>query len=882
MAKGRDGFRAMAFGLLFACVPVGGLAAQSMEGTGAVPAGLLLRQLDGVKRVLMIGAHPDDEDTAFLTALARDQGAQTAYLSLTRGDGGQNLIGPELWEGLGVIRTGELEAARRLDGGVQFFTRAFDFGYSKTSDEALTFWPHDEVLRDVVWVIRSFRPHVIVTVWTGTTRDGHGQHTASGILAREGYEAAADPTRYPDQLERGVEAWSASKLLQSERRDIGQATIVLDAGRLDPLLGRSTYQLAMESRSQHRSQDMGTRQPLGPRSAGASVVDSRVGGRPDALWSGIDTTLVGLAEGAPVERRASVAAHLQAYRDALARARAGFGLDGRGMSGPLLEGIGHLRQAREAAGSSPGAELADVLDRRIDMATEAWLASAGVVVDVRAADDLVVPGQAVEIAVHLWNGGADRLVGVDAALGIPPGWVGRPVSVEGVGAGGVVEPGALATWTVSVEIPADADPSQPYFLDEPRDGAMYRWPDAPHLWGAPRDPEAVDATVSFTVGGAPGAQVSRTEPWRFVGVDQARGEFVKPVLVVPAVSARVSPEALVWPLGRTGSTEVTVTVRSESPDPVQGDVRLTAPTGWRVSPASQAVQLGGPGVERGVTFQVEPTGGVVEGEQFFRASVRAEGAVYDRSVAVVDYEHIERTVMLTPAQARFTVVPVRVTEGLRVGYVMGTGDAGPDALRQMGADVTLLGPTELGAVSPGDYDVLVLGVRAYETRGDLLAANAQVLDFARAGGTVVLQYNQYQYARGGYAPYPLDIGRPADRVSDETAEVRILEPDAPVFTTPNSIGSRDFQNWVQERGLYFLGEWDDRYQPLLEMNDPGETPKRGSLLVAEVGEGLYVYAALSFFRQWSSGVPGAYRLFANLVSLDADEWRRFRARGDGN
>ena len=290
---------------LLAAVALGGavvppsLGAQSLEGPGVVSTGLLLRQLDGVKRVLMIAAHPDDEDTAFLTALARDLGAETAYLSITRGDGGQNLIGPELFEGLGVIRTGELEAARRLDGGTQYFTRAFDFGYSKTAEETLRFWTHDEVLRDVVWVIRTFRPHVVVTVWTGTERDGHGQHTASGILAREAFAAAGDPTRYPDQLERGVEAWAPANLFQTERRQIENATVVLDAGRLDPLLGRSTYQLAMDSRSQHRSQDMGAAQPPGPRSTGVSLEESRVGGAPDRLWEGIDTTLVGLAELAP-------------------------------------------------------------------------------------------------------------------------------------------------------------------------------------------------------------------------------------------------------------------------------------------------------------------------------------------------------------------------------------------------------------------------------------------------------------------------------------------------------------------------------------------------------------------------------------------------------
>lgn len=265
-----------------------------------VATGLLLRQMDGVKRVLMIGAHPDDEDTSLLTTMARGLGAQTAYLSLTRGDGGQNLIGPELWEGLGVIRTGELEAARRLDGGQQFFTRAFDFGYSKTAGEALTLWSGEQLLHDVVWTVRRFRPHVIVAVFSGTPADGHGHHQASGILAREAFAVAGDPERFPEQLERGVEAWTPAKLYQVVRRRPSEATSGIDTGWLDPLLGRSLYQLSMLSRSQHRSQDMGASQPPGPRRATVRFIESRVGGGPESgIFEGIDTTLVSLVEGLP-------------------------------------------------------------------------------------------------------------------------------------------------------------------------------------------------------------------------------------------------------------------------------------------------------------------------------------------------------------------------------------------------------------------------------------------------------------------------------------------------------------------------------------------------------------------------------------------------------
>lgn len=849
-----------------------------------VATGLLLRQMDGVKRVLMIGAHPDDEDTSLLTAMARGLGAQTAYLALTRGDGGQNLIGPELWEGLGVIRTGELVAARTLDGGEQFFTRAFDFGYSKTGDEALTLWSKEELLRDVVWIVRKFRPQVIVTIFSGTPRDGHGQHQASGIVAREAFEVAGDPTRFPEQLERGVEAWTPAKLYQSVRRRPEEATGSIDTGWLDPLLGRSLFQLSMLSRSQHRSQDMGAPLPPGPRQALFRLIDSRVDADAESgIFQGVDTTLVSVAEGLPRERATATAAHLEAYREAVRQARESFGLDPSVVVGPLRAALASLQSATELAGSDGSEELRTVLAHKTDLTTRALLAAAGVIVDVRSEDDLVTPGQSVRVTVQLWNGGSEVLGDAEPSLGLPSGWSAEIVDARGQAPDGGVGPGSLAEWTYAVAVPETADLSRLYYLREARDGDSYRWPDEPNLWGLPRDPASVLGHVDFTMGLGTGATPIHTSaPWRFVGVDQARGEFYKPVLVVPALAARVTPGGLVWPQVRQEAGTVTVTVSNYSRAEQSGEVRLDAPDDWTVSPASQPFELGEEGAERTVSFRVTPRGTPQAGEHTLRAVVRtSDGGEFTEGVALIDYEHIERVAMFSEATARITVVPVRVTEGLRVGYVMGTGDGGPDAIRQLGAQVELLGPEAVRDGAFDAYDVVVLGVRAYEIREDLRAANEQLLDYARSGGTVVVQYNQYQFSRGGYAPYPLEIGRPAPRVADQTAPVRILEPDAPLFTTPNRITDADFDGWVQERGLYFLSEWDDAFVPLLEMNDEGEPPRRGSLLVAPVGEGLYVYAALSFFRQFPSGVPGAYRLFANLISLSAADWAEYSSSRSG-
>jgi len=857
------------------------VAGQMLAETGTVPTGLLLRQMDGVKRVLMIAAHPDDEDTGLLTTLARGWGAETAYLALTRGDGGQNLIGSELWEGLGIVRTGELLAARRLDGGRQFFTRAFDYGYSKSAEEALALWPREELLADVVWVVRTYRPHVIVSVFSGTPRDGHGQHQAAGIMAREAFEAAADPERFSEQLALGVEPWAAAKLYRSSFRrffdpagEVDDGSIDIQTGLHDPLLGRSFFQLAMESRSQHRSQDMGAAQPPGPRLTGVILVESRVDGGQE-MFSGVDTTLTGVAGGLLPSAEAEARRHLEAYRTVLDRARTGMGLDPDRIVPDLMEARRHLMSALTSAGESPTVEFTTAVRHKLELVDRATMAAAGISFEVCASDDLLVPGQAVEVTARLWNGGRRSVVGPDAGLDLPDGWKADRRGVEGLTDEGTLPPGGLATWTYDVVVPGDAPLSRLYYLRQPREGAMYRWPRDPDLWGLPRDPPLVTGEARFGLAGPePGARMPVAAPWRFVGVDPASGEFERPVLIVPALSVNVTPAGITWPQGRGGRQSISVVVRAESRAGEQGTVSISPPEGWAVTPAQQTFELEEAGAERAMTFEVRPERAIGAGRHTFGVeAVTREGRRYDEGYSLVDYEHIPRTAVFSPAEATVSVVPVTVPDDLVVGYVMGSGDEGPEAIRQMGAEVEVLGAAQ---VREGDFDrysSVVLGVRAYETRADLRAAVAQLVDYAERGGTVVVQYNRGPL--GSLAPYDLTVGRGSPRVADETAPVRILEPSAPIFTAPNRISEADFTDWVQERGLYFASEWDERYVPLLELNDPGEEPHRGSVLVATVGEGVFVYAALSFFRQWAGQVPGAYRLFANLISLDADEWNAF-------
>lgn len=869
------------------------VATQQFE-RGVAGVALRFRQLDGVKRVLMIAAHPDDEDTALLAALARGGGVETAYLSLSRGEGGQNLIGPRLGEGLGIVRTGELVAARALDGGRQYFTRAFDFGYSKNIEETLRHWPLEEVVRDAVFVVRSFRPQVIVSVFSGTPRDRHGQHQLAGVAAREAFEAAGDPSRFPELAARGVEPWTPAKLYQSANFSRQDATLRVPTGAFDPVLGRSHFQLAMASRSLHRSQDMGAPQIAGPRYSSLRLVASRTGGEDAGIFAGVDTTLAGqLPQPLPPEWPTDAPARLDAYRLAVAEARQALAADRSSGAVPgLLRGAAVLRSLVQDAPPGPAR---DVLADRLALVSETALAAAGVVAEVRVSRPTLTPGEPAGVDVVVWNGGPFPLEDVAPKLLLPERWTASPAAQGATESGGStffrarppetpadgrVQPGTVARWSWQVLVPDDARLSAPYFLEEERSGGLYAWPDDAGLWAAPFGPSPVRAELSLgvaaTVRGTRSLLGVRREG-AYVGLDKASGEYREQALVAPALDVGVRPGTMVWPLASTEARTFTVVLANMSASQRTGSVRLEAGAGWQVEPASAAYALEPGGGSRSFAFQVAPSGAVPEGRHDFRAVAEdASGAVFSGDYDIVANPHIRRAALHRPAVARVSAFSLAADAGLRVAYVMGSGDAGADALRQAGMQVDLLDEAQVRGGAFGGYDVLVLGVRAYETRPELAAANDAVLGFARAGGTVLVQYNKYEYPQGGFAPYPVQMNRPHDRVADETAAVTVLAPETPVFKGPNILEPADFDGWVQDRGLYFLSDWDPRFTPVLEMADPGEAPKRGGLLVAPVGDGLYVYAGLAFFRQFPAGVPGAYRLFANLASMRAADWRRSR------
>ena len=833
------------------------------EYRGAAALGLSLRKLGTTKRVLMVGAHPDDEDTQLLARFALEEGADVAYLSLTRGEGGQNGIGPELGEGLGLLRTEELLAARRVDGAEQFFTRAYDFGFSKSAEEAFAHWPREELLRDVVRVVRLYRPDVIVTVFSGTPRDGHGQHQVSALLAHEAFEAAADPARFPEQLREGLRPWHTARLYQSMRGTTENATVRVPIGDLDPLIGRSPFQLAMASRSRHRSQDMGRPELPGPRWGTLRRVFPAAGDAEPSLWTGIDTTL------APAEPGESAAARgLADYQRQVDALRASYNpLAPGALAEGLARALNTLRQARAAIPASNGtADLVRAIDVEIAQTETALAQAAGLVLDALADDARIVPGQAFELTVTLWNGGA-QAVRVDSVRPmLPAGW--RAEAVDTMPATRELAAGTLLTRRFQVHVPVEADPTEAYFLRAPREGDLYRWPADEPARTRPFEPVAVAARAFASIGGA---ALRMDQEAQFREVDLRQGELRRPVMVVPAVSVLLQPAARVLSTAAPQPIAYTVRLAAEAPEGIAGTARLELPSGWRAEPASVPVRFTKPGEVREVHFTVTAPARVEAGDHPVSAVFAADGGQsFARGVQLIDYPHVRARPLYHEARSRIRAFDVRVPRGLRVAYIEGAGEEGPGFLANLGITPELLDAEDLAEGDLDRFDVIVAGSRAYEVRTDLMAHNQRLLDYVSRGGTFIVQYNKYEIVEGRFTPYPITMARPHGRVTDENAPMRILDPEHPVFTAPNRITDADWAGWVQERGLYFAETWDPAYTPLLETGDPGEKALRGGLLIARHGQGTYVYAGLAFFRQFPEGVPGAYRLFANLLALGAN------------
>lgn len=792
---------------------------------------LALEKLQVLGSVLYVGAHPDDENTALLAYLAKGRRLRTGYLSLTRGDGGQNLIGTEQGETLGVIRTQELLAARKVDGAEQWFTRAVDFGYSKTPEETLRIWGHDAVLSDIVRVIRSFRPDVIISRFPENGDGGHGHHTASAILVREAFVAAADPKRYPEQLAQ-MQPWQAKRLVWNAwRRDEPAPAstpprLAVDLGTYDPLLGQAYTELAATARSFHKSQGFGA----APRRGPVPNEFELVAGAPAAadLMEGVDTTWRRVPGGEAVQA---------ALTSALAAA------DDRS---PHLA-VPALVEALGAMNDLPPDPWVATKRREL---VAAIAAGCGLWLEATASDPGVTPGSTVTITATAIN---------RSPLDLRLARVLPPLTGPGVERGIALGANVPVTTELQVPVPADTQLTQPYWLQRPRRGGLDDVVD-PGLIGLAE--AAAPLQVGFVISVA-GRDVSFDVPVENRVTDPVEGERVAAVAVVPEVTVTFEAPVLVLP--DAAPRQVRAMARASLAGAV-ASIGLHPPPGFHVSPESVEVRFERAGDAKEVSFTLTPPVAPATGELAAMLLTPRPGAA--RSLVRIDHRHIPPMLLLPPAVVKIVrvdaIVPVH-----RVGYIPGAGDELPGLLRQLGMEVTLLDEAALAGADLSRFEAIVTGVRAYNTRPDLVAARARLLDFVAAGGTLVVQYNTDRgLVTDQLGPFPFKLSR--DRVTDETAAVRFLLPGHGVLTTPNRITANDFADWVQERGLYFASSWDPAFAAPLGMADPGEKESSGALLVARHGKGAFVYTGLAFFRQLPAGNPGAIRLFLNLIGAGRD------------
>ncbi len=800
------------------------LEAQQRGIPDAAELEIALQKLNVLGSVLYVGAHPDDENTALLALFSKGRKYRTAYLSVTRGEGGQNLIGPEQGAAIGLLRTQELLAARRIDGAEQYFTRAVDFGFSKTAAESLEIWGKESVLGDIVWVVRKFRPDVIITRFAAEGAGGHGHHTASGMLIREAFAAAADPNRFPEQLAYAP-VWKTTRILLNRGRPRpGEAAPVLrvDSGEYNPLLGKSYSEIAGESRSQHKSQGFGSGGRRGTQYDAFELWD----GEPAAgdIFDGIDVTWGRVPGGRKV---------------GLLLAECIRSFDPRQ---PSLS-IPGLLNARDELAKLPESDWVRLKKEELSRVVQGC---AGIWMEAVADDYAAAAGDEILIRTSIVNR-SDRPF-VLRRLGlpriVPDSDVDRPLKNN--------EP---LTIEQKALIPKGFPLTQPYWLEPSPSSAPFSAGDR-GLMGLAENPPSLSVSLAL---GLEGRLLEYSVPVLFRWTDQVRGELYRPFEVRPRVTIQIQAGVMVFP--GQGPRPVKVRLKSHSRN-VAGTVRLRGTDGWRLTPADLPFSLAGKYDEEEVSFEISPPNDVRE--SVFTAEADLDGEIMGRTMVEISYPHIHRQVYFPASRIKVVKLDVR-TAAKKVGYIMGAGDEVADALRRLGVEVTMLTDDMLEASDLSAFDAIVAGVRAYNTRDRLKTANRRLLDYVERGGNLVVQYNVPAGSLGDrIGPYPLTIGR--DRVTVESAPVAFPVPGHPLLSFPNTISAGDFEGWVQERGLYFASSWDGTYDAVLSSHDPGEPELTGGLLYARYGKGVFIYTSYAWFRQLPAGVPGAFRIFANLIS----------------
>lgn len=804
--------------------------AQPSQQSDAAQIKLKLKKLNVLASVLYVAAHPDDENTRVITYLSNDQLATTAYLSLTRGDGGQNLIGPEIGDLLGLIRTQELLAARRIDGGQQFFTRAVDFGFSKSANEAFEVWGKENVFSDVVRIFRQYQPDVVITRFPPDERAGHGHHTASAILAGEAFDAAANSEAFPDQVS-SFGTWQAKRLYTNTgrwwNRDINEKTpgvISLDVGGYNALLGKSYAEISALSSSQHKSQGWGRR---GERGYQPEFLEYMKGEKAEKnIFEGVNTSWKRIKGGEKIQSLVSKA--IADFDEEAPWKVVTTLLDIRKEIVKLSESVWKKRKLAETEQL-----IQDCLGLFIEVNAAHYQGSPAekmkVTAEIVNRSPLNVKLNRISSSVLQWDTTYNSMLASDKVV---------LLKTEGV-------------------INAATGYSDPYWLQKPREVGLFSLP-SKDMIGKPENSPAVIFDFNIQVGNE---LLTISKPMIYKWVDPVKGELWRPFEIVPPIFINPLDQVVIF--NSAQPKVLSFLIRSSGDKKVSGELRLELPNGWRAEPASVRFELNKKDEEQIKAFSVFPSAGESSGKA--KAVARVEGKEIDKAVTFINYDHIPVQTLLPPADVEVVRMDLK-KEGQLVAYIKGAGDEVPNALRNMGYEVWEMKDEEVNFQNLKKADAVVVGVRALNTNKRISFFMDDLLQYVYEGGTLVMQYNvAADFSNIKFAPYPLKLSR--DRVTEEDAEVSVLKSDHPVLNFPNKITAKDFEGWIQERGLYFPNQWDNQYEAVLSMNDQGEQPKDGSLLIAKYGQGHYVYTGLSFFRELPAGVTGAYKLFANLVSL---------------
>ena len=860
-------------------------AQQPAENKGAAAAWQALIRLRSTATVLHTTAHPDDEDGAMLTWLSRHEGIRTGLLTLNRGEGGANLVGPELYDALGILRTEELLAAGRYYGVDQMFTRVTDFGFSKRLDETIEHWGKDVVLKDVVHAVRLYRPDVIISRFHGKPRDGHGNHQAAGLLSAEVFKAAADPNAFPEHFKEGLRPWQVKKLYRSVRENEA-STLKVDVGAYDPLLGRSYREIARDGLSHQRSQGAGSARVAPGSAMSAWLLEESLVGKSEkesTIFDSIDTTIAGMAK---LPGAASFASDLNQISFQVEAAINKF--DARNtwvIASELANGL-RLTQALaekikvanlEAASKdqllflfgNKEREFNDAMNKALGLVMEVLVDPAaradgqgGGFGQPRETFNVAIPGQQFSLTMSVVNRSPVKMTRGETIIAPPKGW---EVKIK-PGAGELPVNNSTLKAQFDIKVADNAEYSRPYWsrASELRDHVyQVNKPEFLHLPFAPPD---VVGVFNYEVGGV---RFSLTQPAQTVYIDRPWGEQRRLLTVAPAIGVGLSPRVGVVPVGAAQTSfNVTVNLLNNVKGNSTGKVRLKLPTGWTSAPADQTFNFTHEGEISNFAFKVSVPR-VTGGDAGFKIQAVAEyaGREYTEGYEVIAHRDNEPRHLYRPATMAVRGVDVKVAPNLSVGYVMGVGDEIPKALEQIGVKVTMLGENDLASGNLDGFDAVIVGIRATAVRDDLKAYSKRLLEYCERGGNLIYQYQTQEFDAAPYGPYPYKLGARAEEVSEEDSKVTILDPTNPIFTGPNKITLADFDGWVEERGSKWMSTWDERYKPLLECNDRQQAPQKGGLMFASYGKGTFVYAAYAFYRQLPAGVQGGYRLFANIVSL---------------